>query len=76
MEVAEALARSSLPVALIWAERDTVVPPRRTEAVRRSARELLMERVIRDAGHNDLYDRPEFKEALREALALLEGSSG
>lgn len=76
IEVAEALAKSSVPVALISAERDTVVSPRRTEAVRRSARNLLLDQVIHDAGHNDLYDRPEFKQAMGQAPTLLEGTPG
>ena len=48
---------SSVPVALIAAERDTIVPSRRTEPVRGSAGNLVLDRVIKDAGHNDLYDR-------------------
>jgi pimeloyl-ACP methyl ester carboxylesterase len=74
MEVAQALARSSLPVALISAAADTVVPPRRTEPVRGSVRNLVLDDVVPGAGHNDLYDRVEFKAALREALALIEDS--
>ena len=72
MEVADTLAASSAPVALIAAERDTIVPPRRTEPVRRSAGNMVLDRVIMDAGHNDLYDRDEFKRAMREALSLIE----
>ena len=71
MEVADMLAASSAPVALIAAERDTIVPPRRTERVRESGN-LVLDRVIPDAGHNDLYDTAEFKRAMREALSLLE----
>ena len=72
MEIADMLAASSAPVALIAAERDTIVPPRRTEPVRRSAGKMVLDRVIMDAGHNDLYDRDEFKRAMREALSLIE----
>ena len=74
MQVADALASSSAPVAIISAERDTVVPARRTAPVRRAARDIVLDRVIGDAGHNDLYDRTEFKRALREALSLVEGT--
>jgi fermentation-respiration switch protein FrsA (DUF1100 family) len=62
-------------VALIAAERDTIVPPRRTERVRGAAGDLVLDRVIKDAGHNDLYDRAEFKTAMREGLSLMEASS-
>ena len=72
MEIADMLAASSAPVALISAERDTVVPPRRTEPLRRSAGNLVLDRVISRAGHNDLYDRAEFQRAMREALSIVE----
>lgn len=74
MEVAEALAGSSVPVALISAGRDTIVPPRRTELVRKSAANLVLDRVITDAGHNDLYDKAKFKHSLREAMSRIEAS--
>lgn len=72
MEVAEAVAASAAPVALIAAERDTIVPPRRTEPLRQAARNLVLDRTIAGAGHNDLYGRPEFAAAMREALARIE----
>ena len=73
MEIADSLAASSVPVALIAAERDAIVPSRRTESVRRSAGNLVLDRVITDAGHNDLYNnRVEFERVMREALSLLE----
>ena len=72
MEIADTMAASSAPVALISAERDTIVPPRRTEPVRRSAGNLVLDRVITDAGHNDLYDRVDFQRPIREALSLIE----
>ena len=72
MEIADMLAASSAPVALISAERDTVVPPRRTEPLRRSVGNLVFDRVISRAEHNDLYDRAEFRRAMREALSIVE----
>ena len=57
LEIADTLAASSAPVALIAAERDTIVPPRRTEPVRRSAGNIVLDRVIMDACHNDLRQR-------------------
>jgi len=44
-------------------------------ALRTAIRNLVLERAI-DAGHNDLYDRPEFAAAAREALATIEAASG
>jgi uncharacterized protein len=64
------------PTALIAAERDTIVPPRRTEPVRRAIPGLVLDRTIARAGHNDLYNYPEFRAAMAEALALIEQASG
>jgi uncharacterized protein len=74
MEISEAVAASSVPLALIAAERDTIVPPRRTEPLRRAATDLVLDRIIPDAGHNDLYGRAEFVSAMREALAQIEAN--
>jgi uncharacterized protein len=74
MEPAAELRGTRPPVALIAAERDTVVPPARTEALRRAMPRLVLDRTIAGASHNDIYDRPPFREAMREALArVLEG---
>ena len=76
MEVARLLAPVETPVAIIAAERDLIVPPRRTEALRKSIRRLVFDRTVRGAGHNDLYDRPEFAAALKEAVTRLEEQAG
>jgi len=72
MEVAETLTGVTAPVALISAARDSVVPARRTEPVRGAVRNLVLDRVIPGAGHNDVYEHAEFKRALREGLSLIE----
>jgi pimeloyl-ACP methyl ester carboxylesterase len=72
IEIADTLAPLSAPVALIATERDTIIPPRRTEPVRRSAGNIVLDRVIMDAGHNDLYDSADLKRAMREVLSLIE----
>ena len=61
------------PTALIAAERDTIVPAQRTEALRQSIPNVIFDRVIAGAGHNDLYDDPAFVSAMRTALAHIEG---
>jgi uncharacterized protein len=76
MEVADTLARSSARVAIIAAAQDEIVPPRRTEAVRRSAEHIVLDRIIADAGHNDIYDSEEFVAAIGTALRLIEGQTG
>jgi pimeloyl-ACP methyl ester carboxylesterase len=66
---------SLVPTALITAEGDTIVPARRSTPLRAAIVNLIFERTI-NAGHNDLYDRPAFAAAMREALARIEAVSG
>ena len=75
MPTIEFVRGSLAPTALITAQRDTVVPARRSAPLRTAIRNLVLERAI-DAGHNDLYDHPEFATAAREALARIEAASG
>lgn len=72
MATAESLRGVATPTALIAAGRDTIVPPRRTEAVRRAIPMLVLDRTIAQAGHNDLYGHPDFRAAMLEALARFE----
>lgn len=68
------LRDTRVPTAIIAAERDTLIRPPRTDALRRSVgRRLVFDRTIRGAGHNDIYDRPEFRGAMREALRRVGG---
>ena len=55
---------SPVPTALIVAERDTIVPARRSTPLRAAIPNLVFEAAI-DAGHNDLYGRPSFAAAVR-----------
>ena len=75
MPTIEFVRGSNVPTALIIAERDTIVPKRRSASLRAAIRNLVFERSI-DAGHNDLYDHPDFAQAAREALMRVEGASG
>ncbi|HKX91872.1 MAG TPA: alpha/beta hydrolase [Sphingomicrobium sp.] len=68
-----ALKQSTVPVAIIAAGRDDIVPAERTEALRQAARNLAFSQTIEAAGHNDLYSRPEFERAMTDALAALGG---
>jgi uncharacterized protein len=71
-QTAEALAAVATPTAVIAAGRDTIVPPRRTEAVRRVVRTLVLDRTIVPADHNDIYHHPDFRAAMVDAMAVLE----
>ncbi len=75
MPTIEFVRGSLAPTALIIAERDTIVLKRRSAPLRTAIRNLVFERTI-DAGHNDIYDHPDFPQAAREALMRLEAASG
>lgn len=68
MPAASDLAASPVPVALIAAGRDDLILPPRTEALRRRVRNLVLDRTIAAAGHNDIAQHPEFATAMDEAL--------
>lgn len=75
MPTIDFVRESPVPTALIIAERDTIVPARRSRPLGAAIPNLVFERTI-DAGHNDLYDRSTFTAAMREALAKIEAASG
>ncbi|BCH13220.1 alpha/beta hydrolase [Mesorhizobium sp. L-2-11] len=70
MEAAEALRDLDVPTAVITAENDTIVPAARSAPLRAAARDLRSHIVIA-AGHNDLYDHPDFASALRASVAAV-----
>jgi pimeloyl-ACP methyl ester carboxylesterase len=71
IDAAAALRKADVPVAIIAAERDEVVPAERTEALRKRVRNLAFDRTIARSGHNDIYTRSQFHDAMREALDQL-----
>jgi hypothetical protein len=73
MAAAEWLRGSSVPTAIIAGGRDTLIAALRTDGLRRAAGRLVYDRTIAGAGHNDIYDRPDFRAAMREALARVAG---
>jgi pimeloyl-ACP methyl ester carboxylesterase len=74
MESAQWLRQKRLPVAIIAGGSDRVVRPARTAALRMAIPDLVYDRTIAGAGHNDIYSRPEYKEAMRTALARIESA--
>jgi uncharacterized protein len=76
MPTIDFIRHTSLPTAFIAAGRDVVVPLRRSEPLRLAIPNLIFDRRITDAGHNDLYDHPAFKGAMHEALARIEAAGG
>src|SRR3954452_10177732 len=67
-DAAGALGASNVPVAIIASQRDEIVPTQRTEALRKRVSNLIFDRTIGNAGHNDIYARSDFQAAMREAL--------
>lgn len=69
----EHLRGAAVPVAIVAAEKDDVIPPRRTEALRRAVGNLVHHALIPGARHNDVAYHPAFKSEMRRALeAVLE----
>lgn len=68
MEPASELRETAVPVALIVAGEDRLIRPARAEALAGAAGNPVFSRTISGAGHNDIYDRGDFRSAMREAL--------
>jgi pimeloyl-ACP methyl ester carboxylesterase len=75
LNTAAYLRDAQVPVAMIAGARDTLIRPARTQALRGQVPNLVYDRTIDGAGHNDIYSRPEFQQAMGEAWDAL-GSSG
>ena len=73
IDAAQPLKASHVPVAIIAAEHDAIVPPERTAALRKHVSNLIFDRTIAGAGHNDIYSRVDFQQAMREALESVAG---
>jgi hypothetical protein len=71
MAAAKSLAEARTPTAILAGDRDALIPPPRTDSLRKAVPNLVFDRTFRGAGHNDIYDRSDFQLAMREALAAL-----
>jgi hypothetical protein len=71
IDAASALEALDVPVAIIAAEHDEIVPGERTDALRKRVRTLALDHTIPRSGHNDIYARSDFHEAIRESLDRL-----
>jgi uncharacterized protein len=71
IDAAGAIAKAKVPVAIIAAQRDEIVPTVRTDALRSRVPNLVFDRTIARSGHNDIYSRSDFHAAMREALDCL-----
>jgi uncharacterized protein len=75
MPAANSIHGLNTPIAIIAAERDTIIPPSRTETLRQAVSHLVFDRAIAQADHNDLYQRVEFHEAMKEALTHIRAAT-
>jgi hypothetical protein len=73
IDAAAACEKTDVPVAIVAAQHDEIVAPDRTEALRKHIRKLVFDRTIAGAGHNDIYARSDFQEAMHEAIERLLG---
>jgi pimeloyl-ACP methyl ester carboxylesterase len=71
IDAVAALDQTRVPVAIIAAQRDEIVPAERTDALRRRVADLVFDRTIAGAGHNDIYARSQFQLTMREALTAV-----
>lgn len=74
MDAAAFLERSPVPIAILAAERDSLIRPARTAALRAKVENLIYDFTSPGAGHNDIYQRADFQQAMREAFAKLSAS--
>jgi pimeloyl-ACP methyl ester carboxylesterase len=75
IDAAAPLQSCAVPVAIIAGEKDEIVPAERTDALRQAIENLAFDRTISRAGHNDIYARSDFQEAMREALDAVSGAA-
>jgi pimeloyl-ACP methyl ester carboxylesterase len=75
LDPARDLAGTTVPVAIIAGQRDSLIPRARTDALRAALPRPAFDRVIAGAGHNDIYQRHEFEAAMRLTLASFQGHS-
>jgi len=71
IDAATPLSEGNTPVAIIAGENDEIVPAERTDALRARVPRLVFDRTIDGAGHNDIYARSEFQDAMRQALSAV-----
>jgi pimeloyl-ACP methyl ester carboxylesterase len=68
IDAGSAIERVRAPVAIVAAERDEIVSPDRTDALRPRVPHLVFDRTISGSGHNDIYARSDFQAAMHAAL--------
>jgi pimeloyl-ACP methyl ester carboxylesterase len=65
---ASALKGSEIPVAILAAANDEIIPGARTDSLRKQVPNLVFDQAIEGAGHNDIYATSDFQSAMDQAL--------
>ena len=73
IDAAGPLKSAKVPVAILAADHDELVPTSRTDALRQVIPDLVFDHTVRNAGHNSIYARSDFQEAMRSARSALLG---
>ena len=68
LPAAEWLRGNKVSVAIVAAQRDTLVTPERTESLRRAVPNLVFDRTVAGEDHNSIYQSPAFRDAMQEAM--------
>jgi fermentation-respiration switch protein FrsA (DUF1100 family) len=76
LDAAADLREVRIPIAIIAAGNDRLIPLRRTKALQAVVPRLVFDRTIAGADHNDIYRDPLFQETMREVLARVLSSTG
>lgn len=71
IDAAAFLEGKDVPVALIAAEKDNIIPPARTAAFRKRIGNLRFDETLGGAGHNDIYELASFRQAMRNAFSAV-----
>ena len=73
IDAAGPLESNNVPVAILAGEHDEIIPPARTDALRKRVLNPVFDRTIAGSGHNDIYARSVFQQDMREALSAVLG---
>ncbi len=71
MNPVEEIQAVSIPVAVIAASDDEVIPPARTRALQQAVPNLVFSSLLEGVGHNNIYNGPDLREAMATAVAII-----
>jgi pimeloyl-ACP methyl ester carboxylesterase len=75
LEPVEDVRRAKVPIAIVAAAEDEMVPRWSTDALARATAHLVFERVVPQCDHNTVYWHPAFRSVMRAALNAVSAPS-